>query len=290
MLMKRINLLLGLLFLSASAVWAGEQHYGASLHESQWEAAGNRMQCMLFHKVPAYGKATFIQRSGGQMFFSLKPRQNLPRVNQVQLTISSPSWKHNQADAQLWNIPITEGRAEIDLEGEFSLWLLDELAQGMLPVFKYLDPLNQKVLLQVKLSPVWLSPALKEFMSCVINLLPLSFEQVRYSQLQFDFGSSELLPKSLERAAQIIEFMQEETTGIRRVTIEGHTDDIGHYRYNAGLGKRRAEMVKAILMAEGIEENKIVLKSYGERRPNTSNRTMDGRAINRRVILTLSRK
>ena len=288
--MKRFQFLFGLLLLCPICVvsWAEGVRYEASLHESSWDSSGTRMQCTLSHEIPAYGKALFVRNAGGQLTFSLRPKLRPPKAKEVRLISSAPPWKHDRANEPIRNIPVFKGRSRIDLEGEHSTRIFDELVQGMSPTFGYIDPVDGGVSMEVVLSPVWLGPALSEFKTCVANLLPFSYEQIRRSELSFDFGSSGLIPDVLERANQLAEFVQEDK-GIRRVKIEGHTDDVGHYRYNSKLGKRRAEVVKNCLLAKGVAADKIVVRSYGERKPEASNKTDAGRAKNRRVVVTLER-
>ncbi len=52
-----------------------------------------------------------------------------------------------------------------------------------------------------------------------------------------------------------------------RVAIEGHCDARGTSEYNLGLGKRRAEAVKAYLVSKGISADRIDTVSYGKERP-----------------------
>ena len=51
------------------------------------------------------------------------------------------------------------------------------------------------------------------------------------------------------------------------VTIEGHTDEQGSREYNIGLGERRANAVKRLMLAQGAFETQLVTVSYGEERP-----------------------
>lgn len=69
-----------------------------------------------------------------------------------------------------------------------------------------------------------------------------------------------------------------------QILIEGHTDNIGNNQRNKTLGARRAESVKSYLMrTHHIEPNRIMLQSYGEEKPISSNETSTGRAKNRRA-------
>ncbi len=279
---------LTLLLIACTSIEAQPTGYGATLHEAEWSAAASRMQCTLLHKIPGYGQALFTQNAGEALIFNLKPKTPFPAQQQIQLLSAAPNWKHGIKSKILLNISATKGQNRLEIKGKQSLQLLKELTQGMAPRFNTIDTEGGQTKKLAALSPVQLEPALSEFTACISNLLPYSYQQIRQSQLHFDFGSSSLLPEAIERADQLVEFIQV-NKNIRRIKIDGHTDNIGRSRYNRGLGQKRAEALKAYLIGKGIAEEIITLKSYGERRPETSNRTPTGRAINRRVLVTLER-
>ena len=70
---------------------------------------------------------------------------------------------------------------------------------------------------------------------------------------------------------------------ITKLRVEGHTDSRGPDRYNMKLSQRRAEAVRAYLVARGVEAARLEAKGYGETRPVASNKTRKGRAANRRT-------
>ena len=73
----------------------------------------------------------------------------------------------------------------------------------------------------------------------------------------------------------------------RHIKIEGHTDNRGGLDYNLGLSQRRAEAVRAYLVAHGIADSRISVRGMGEADPVASNATAEGRQRNRRVDVTL---
>ncbi len=68
-----------------------------------------------------------------------------------------------------------------------------------------------------------------------------------------------------------------------KVTLTGHTDNIGDSKTNELFAMRRAKNIRDILVAKGVKRNQIVTKSYGERKPVATNDNPRGRYKNRRV-------
>jgi peptidoglycan-associated lipoprotein len=70
------------------------------------------------------------------------------------------------------------------------------------------------------------------------------------------------------------------------IEIEGHTDNVGTKDVNYKLGLERAEAVKRYLYeTHQVPLHKINVISYGEEKPVGENKTKDGRAANRRVVI-----
>lgn len=72
------------------------------------------------------------------------------------------------------------------------------------------------------------------------------------------------------------------------VEIQGHTDSQGEAARNMTLSERRAQAVKAFLVKEGINADRIMVKGFGETKPVDSNATAEGRANNRRVTFRVT--
>lgn len=76
--------------------------------------------------------------------------------------------------------------------------------------------------------------------------------------------------------------------GQPRAVIEGHTDSTGSASANKILSQKRAEAVRAYLIANGtLPKEKLEAKGYGSERPLASDQTAKGRAINRRIDIVL---
>ena len=71
------------------------------------------------------------------------------------------------------------------------------------------------------------------------------------------------------------------------VIAVGHTDSMGSEAHNQRLSLRRAEAVKAYLVNQGVPAERIRTEGRGEAQPVASNDTAQGRALNRRVDITV---
>ncbi len=81
----------------------------------------------------------------------------------------------------------------------------------------------------------------------------------------FGFDEAELTDRGKERLDQIVQ--RAEQVGDARIEISGYTDHIGPPSYNRDLSQRRAEAVKDYLVSEGISEEMITARGYGEENP-----------------------
>ena len=72
-----------------------------------------------------------------------------------------------------------------------------------------------------------------------------------------------------------------------KLTVEGHTDNLGSVPVNERLSARRAQAIKNYLVKKGIDADRVIAQGYGSSRPIASNRTPAGRAKNRRVEMHL---
>ncbi len=71
------------------------------------------------------------------------------------------------------------------------------------------------------------------------------------------------------------------------IVVSGHTDSTGSDDYNQALSERRARSVTQYLTSRGVLEARIETVGFGESNPIATNATPEGRALNRRVELSL---
>lgn len=99
--------------------------------------------------------------------------------------------------------------------------------------------------------------------------------------IYFDFDSSEVRPQDQELVSR--HAMQISDNPGARVRLEGHADERGSREYNIGLGERRAQAVRQMLMIQGVTPSQISTVSFGEERPASFGNTESDYAQNRRV-------
>jgi OOP family OmpA-OmpF porin len=108
-------------------------------------------------------------------------------------------------------------------------------------------------------------------------------------QVHFQTGSATILPDSFPMLMEIVQLLKANPT-IKRMRIEGHTDNHGGADYNLDLSKRRAASVRTWLVEHGIESGRLESEGYGMTRPIQTNDTDDGRAANRRVEFKITQE
>ncbi len=104
--------------------------------------------------------------------------------------------------------------------------------------------------------------------------------------VHFATNSARVLPKSfllLKQVARVIKDHPE----IRKVIVEGHTDNVGNALKNLRLSQQRADSIRRYLVLQGISPSRLEAKGYGHTRPIMPNLMPRGRAANRRVEFTI---
>ena len=114
---------------------------------------------------------------------------------------------------------------------------------------------------------------------------PTIIEKFSYaaSNIFFGLNSTRILPESFQALDEVAGIMAEHPEC--RLTINGHTDNMGNAAYNLSISQKRADAVKAYLVGKGIAASRITATGYGHQKPIADNQTVSGRAKNRRVEL-----
>jgi len=117
-----------------------------------------------------------------------------------------------------------------------------------------------------------------------VNKILLTVER----NLLFEKLKSTIQTKSFDELKSLVDVL-----ALRKdimIEVEGHTDDKGEDTENMQLSKERANEVKAYLVKNGIDGNRVKVSYYGETRPIGNNETESGRQMNRRVRIKVIKK
>lgn len=104
----------------------------------------------------------------------------------------------------------------------------------------------------------------------------------------FELDSATLRPESRDMLAQLATGLRERP--LTRVTVSGHTCELGTTEYNIALGHRRAAVVRDYLRNLGVEPAQLSIVYYGEERPLSEAHTEEAFRKNRRADFTFSSK
>jgi len=99
--------------------------------------------------------------------------------------------------------------------------------------------------------------------------------------IYFDFDSSEVRADDIDIIARhAVQISADTRVSVR---LEGHADERGSREYNIGLGERRAQAVRRLLLLQGVAAGQISTVSFGEERPAAVGSGDSAYSQNRRV-------
>ncbi len=99
--------------------------------------------------------------------------------------------------------------------------------------------------------------------------------------INFDTGKSDIKPESQKIIDQIAEMLTANLS--LKISVEGHTDNVGTPSSNKILSENRAKAVMNACLSKGIDKNRIAAIGWGQDKPIAENTTEEGKARNRRV-------
>ncbi len=102
---------------------------------------------------------------------------------------------------------------------------------------------------------------------------------------QFDFDKADLRPQNREILSRIAGVLL--MSSGYRLSVQGHTDDVGSADYNQKLSERRAASVAKYLEASGIDPAVVDTRGFGKSSPRAEGKTTAARQKNRRVEIAV---
>ena len=119
-----------------------------------------------------------------------------------------------------------------------------------------------------------------------IGVTALDAEQQRLLEdlvIYFEFDRSEIRAEFNDMLAAHGQYLAINPNA--QIRLEGHADERGSREYNIGLGERRAQAVRRILLLQGASTGQLSTVSYGEERPAAFGSDEEAWGLNRRVEL-----
>ena len=108
------------------------------------------------------------------------------------------------------------------------------------------------------------------------------------NNILFDFSKATLKQSSYKQLNQIVAVLKKNPK--LKIELSAHTDNVGSASYNIKLSRERARTSTRYILSKGVSSKRITSKGYGEARPVASNKTANGRRLNRRVELKVIKK
>lgn len=116
-------------------------------------------------------------------------------------------------------------------------------------------------------------------------IAPAAKKQFVFEDVHFDFDRYTLRAEATRILDEAIKAMSEDPN--LRLTVEGHTCNIGTTEYNLALGERRSNAVREYLASRSVAASRLQSVSYGEERPKHDNSREETRRLNRRAAMTI---
>jgi outer membrane protein OmpA-like peptidoglycan-associated protein len=264
------------------------EQFQAPVTDTRWQVVESPLECSLTQEIPGFGHGGFYRRNGASLKLVFNTLSQPAQDGEVSFQIAPAPWQNSDEVDILTSLPTDTGQSRFQIEGSVALEALAQLQEGRFPMIEYRSQSFSRDI-RVMLSTIRLNDSLPAFQQCLQSLHPDSFEEVNKLTVYFPLGKATLdaaSKKALDRLAGYVKL----DDSIRQIRISSHTDNYGRKRVNEPLSDARAHAVKTYLQAEHeIPAELIRVESHVDHKPAASNKTVDGRARNRRAEITLLR-
>lgn len=288
--MNRLTLRLLVVLLVCSWILPAQAvRYGAAMNHAEWRLELSPFECRMWQPVPYFGDAVFSNRAGEEQIFYLAPTRKLMKSGEAKLVSAAPAWNESRRNLDMGSVKVSAASKPVKLGKQRAYQLLNELYEGMSPVFSRASWYAEDEQIELYLSSINFRKAYGQYRDCLAALLPVNFDQINRSRIHFKTAQHELTADSQIRLEHVVQYVKADPS-VTSFYIDGHTDSVGRRLANLELSKKRAETVTQFLMANGVDEAMITTRYHGERYPVANNSNAKNRAANRRVTIRLERE
>jgi len=285
---KKYFILITMLGLFSGPAQAVYPDYGLDMQAATWVTSSNHLKCVMEQDIPLYGKAEFIQAAGKSLRMRLTTIQPITQTSLANFESRPPAWNHVASKLDMGTVSLSKGTVPIKLQQSRSQRVIAELEKGMQPTLRFANVVEGRQRVEIAISPIRFQQALQEFRTCVTQLFPYGYDQLRSSRVYFqpnDYYLDERGKESLQRLARFIKLEK----NVRLVTVNGYASTEGSRFENMTLSEKRANTVIEYLALLKVPSKLVKKRFYGDRKMVASNKTRKGRALNRRVEIKLEK-
>jgi len=264
------------------------EQFQAPLTNTQWQVIESPLKCTLSQNIPGFGHAKFTRQSG-EVFSLIFTTQSHPSTQtNVRFEIAEAPWQNSDERLHLISVPTQAKQTKFILSGKLAKQALTHMEEGRFPAITYRSH-NSTEDISALFSTVHLNDSITAFKQCLNDMHPDTYEDIRKLTIYFALEAAELSEKDQTALSRVANYVKVDPS-VKRIMINGHTDNHGRKRLNIPLSEARALTVKNFLIEQGnIPENKIITSFHREFIPSTTNKTKTGRAYNRRAEIEVIR-
>lgn len=282
-----IKLLSYFTLLSLSLVLQAEQ-FQAPLTDTRWQVTETPLECTLSQPIADFGEAKFQRKSGDSLQLIFTTKSYPSTQGNVNFEIAQAPWQNIEQRIPMTTISAEKGQTEFILSEPFSNQALTQIQEGRFPTLRY-NSLNIPDEISVLLSTVHLADSMPAFEQCLDSLPSYSFKDISKLTVYFSSELADLTPHAKQALTKLADYVKMDST-VKRITISGHTDNHGRRRLNQALSESRAIAIKNFLTTQcEIPEALISTSFHLEWKPISSNKSVSGRALNRRAEVEVFR-
>jgi sodium-type flagellar protein MotY len=249
---------------------------------TEWNVSVESFQCEMVQSLPGVGNISFIAFPSGDIRLILNLEQG--RAPLLSATVSLKS--------SMLERPVTIGHERFPADSlsnnqavfENSVsYVLAQLQNGYGLRFQLRDENEDMVIDSGVTQNIEATHTLR---NCIFGLTAMAGSQRGEFKLEYEQGQSGLNQEQMIFLSALAQYIQIDRE-IRKVLVDGHTDDAGAITANLLLSRERAGFVAALLAEEGVSQDIMEVRAHGDRYPLTSNERNTNN--NRRVEIRLLR-
>lgn len=285
-IMKSLFWLLSLVLVQQATA---EEYFTKNTGEPLWKIDESKTLCSLSQDVYLWGKVSYFMEASKdpKLEFEFSPYKEFSKASDVNLFDTPSEYLPGKPEKHLGVVKVFKG-FDGYLDHKDAWLTIGALEKGHMAVLSYYDNAYYQGEVRVKVNPFGFKKEYEKFLKCTQNLLPYSFDDIKYTIIHFHEKTTELTSHSAMRLNQIADYIKEDPR-IVELTITVHTDKLGELADNQKLTEDQASIIKKFFTDKGVLENKITVRALGQGDSVVLNDTKVNKRINRRVLIEVGR-